>query len=87
MADKYEVLAALMEAEAKEFGDQMGWHHVSVGVLRDLHDLANGVFTVEEFPEVIYDRLLASVGVKPFDEELEPGAIDPETGRYNPNEA
>lgn len=84
MATKYEILAALLDAKADQFGDEMGWHHVTTGVLELLQANARGHLSNEELSEAIYERIADSTSVTSFDpeDELKPGEYSPETGAY-----
>ncbi|WBM80666.1 hypothetical protein KIV56_04515 [Cryobacterium breve] len=89
MPTKYEILASLIDSEAREIGDASGYHHALVGVLRDLHDWEAGKSPEKDLAAAIYNRLASVVDVDSFDDaepKLAPGEIDPVTGRYNPEE-
>jgi hypothetical protein len=84
MPTKYEILASLIDSEAREIGDQSGYHHALVGVLRDLHEWEAGNYPANELADAIYNRLATVAHVESFDSELASGETDPVTGRYNP---
>jgi hypothetical protein len=81
--DKYELLADVIKRQTDNYNDDLGWHHLTIGVLRDPHDHANGEIPTDELSEAIYDRISHMEGID-FDDELKPGEYDPETGEYNP---
>lgn len=88
MADKYELLAKVLEQKGELFYDQdtINWIGACIGVLRDLHDYEDGQVNAVETLDNIYSRIAHSEGVD-FDEdpdELKPGQYDPVSGEYNP---
>lgn len=66
---KYEILAALVEAESDSLGDAAGYHHTVVHVLHLLDDLERGVFQLERLPEEIYAMIERSTKIDPFERE------------------
>jgi hypothetical protein len=80
---KYEILASLIDSEAKSMGDESGYHYALIGVLRDLHEWEAAKTSAEDLAEAIYSRLALVATVESFDDELAPGEVDPVTGRYN----
>lgn len=86
MPTKYEILASLIDSEAKSNGDDYGYHHALIGVLRDLHDWEATNTSAGDLAEAIYSRLALVATIESFDDELAPGEVDPATGRYNAEE-
>ncbi|MCU1508393.1 MAG: hypothetical protein JWQ12_658 [Glaciihabitans sp.] len=61
MTSRYEVLATLVESAANSHGaDDLGYHHVLVGILRELHAAENDETTKAEMANAIYDRIADS---------------------------
>lgn len=84
MPDRYEILAALVDANADALGDQAGYHHVVVGILRDLHDWEAGRYSSDEdLANAVYDRIAAREVVQSFENgEDQAGVSAPDTGTY-----
>lgn len=64
MASKYEVLSALVDAQADQWGDDAGWHHTIVGVINQI-STSHG--SEEALADSIYD-LIADSAVASDDE-------------------
>ncbi len=61
MTSRYEVLASLVNSAAEAHGtDELGYHHVLVGILRDLHAADRPEVTKAELADAIYDRIASS---------------------------
>lgn len=67
MTTKYEILSALIDSQAEQHEDAVGWHYVLMGVMRDLQDNSTGVIADEELADAIYDRIATSTQVPSFD--------------------
>ena len=83
MPTKYEILASLIDSEAKSMGDESGYHFALIGVLRDLHEWEAASTSASDLAEAIYSRLALVATIESFDDDLAPGEVDPTTGRYN----
>ena len=58
MTSRYEVLATLVNSAADSHdADDLGYHHVLVGILRELHSAENNETTKVELSDAIYDRI------------------------------
>lgn len=69
--NKYDVLSALIDSQAKEQGDPTGWHHLLVGVVDEL-SIHHG--SEEDLSDAIYDRIAS--GLLPEKEEESENQVD-----------
>ena len=85
--DKFELLAASYKCAVDHtYGDDAEpFAGIVIGVLRDLHDNADGHIPDADLADAIYSRLAHAEGVD-FDDdpELDPGQYDPASGEHNP---
>jgi hypothetical protein len=68
---KYDLLSALIDAQAAESRDEAGWHHILgavVGIISETHG------SEEALADSLFDYIADSVVVKNDDDEGEPPA-------------
>lgn len=64
---KYDLLAALIEAQGKETTDEVGWHYLLTGVV---HRLGEGYGSEEALSDELFDFIAeATVPAQPQEQE------------------